>query len=117
MEKAQGVILRCPDAFPQPQHDADDRADTNERYGGPRIYLARPDGSEARRVFLNEDVTTYPEYMGPMPMYVRDGKAFGPLVWSPDGKWIVFSRQYQDGASLWRVEVASGRVERLTETG
>jgi Tol biopolymer transport system component len=95
----------------------DDRDDGNERYGGPRIYLVRPDGSEARRVFLNEDVTTYSEYMGPMPLTVRDGKAFGPLVWSPDGRWLVFSRQYRDGASLWRVEVETGRVERLTATG
>ena len=95
----------------------DDRDDTNQRYGGPRIYLIQADGTNARRIFMNDDVATYQEYMGPIPMDVRNGKAFGSLVWSPDGRWLVFSRQYKNGASLWRVEVATGRVERMTETG
>lgn len=94
----------------------DDGDDPAERYGGPRIYVVDAAGKTPRRLFLNEDATTYPEYMGPTPLNVRAGKAFGPLVWSPDGRWIVFSRQYRDGASLWKIEVASGRLERLTRT-
>jgi hypothetical protein len=94
---------------------ADDRADPNDLPGGPRIYVMRSDGTESRRVFLNDLVSTYPEYFyGPFPTYVRDGKAFGPLVWSPDGRWLAFSRQFEEGASVWRLEVDTGRLERVT---
>ena len=94
---------------------ADDRDDANELSGGPRIYLMRPDGTNRRRVFMNELVTTYPEWFyGPWPTYVRDGKAFGPLTWSPDARWLAFSRQFEEGASIWLLEIDSGRVERLT---
>lgn len=95
----------------------DDRDDANARYGGPRIYLIGSDGTTPRRIFMNDEVRTYQEYMGPIPMDVRNGKAFGTMVWSPDGRWLVFSRQYRDGASLWRVEVSTGLVERVTATG
>ena len=75
----------------------------------------RPDGTDRRRVFMNELVTTYPEWFyGPWPTYVRDGKAFGPLTWSPDARWLAFSRQFEEGASIWLLEIDTGRVERLT---
>jgi hypothetical protein len=94
---------------------ADDRADPNELPGGPRIYVMGPDGTASRRIFMNELVSTYPEYFyGPYPTYVRDGKAFGPLVWSPDGRWLAFSRQFEAGASIWRLEVDTGALEQVT---
>ena len=93
----------------------DDGDDPNERPGGPRIYQIRPDGTNPLRIFMNDLGTTYPEWFyGPWPTYVRNGKAFGPLVWSPDAKWLAFSRQFEEGASIWRVEISTGRVERLT---
>ena len=118
--RALGVTGEAPSWSPDGRtlaYYGDDTDDSNERYGGPRVYLVSPDGTNARRVFMNDDVATYSEYMGPVPMTVRDGKAFGPLVWSPDGKWLVFSRQYRDGASVWRLDVSTGRIERLTSIG
>ena len=94
---------------------ADDQDDANERYGGPRIYLIHPDGSGRKKVFMNELISTYPEYMGAMPFDVRDGKAFGPLIWSPDGKWLAFARQFEAGASVWRLELETGRIQPVTQ--
>jgi Tol biopolymer transport system component len=97
---------------------AADDADRNELPGGPRIYVIGADGSGARRIFMNDLVSTYPEYFyGPFPTYVRDGKAFGPLVWSPDGRWLAFARQFEEGASVWRLEVETGELEALTAPG
>jgi Tol biopolymer transport system component len=36
------------------------------------------------------------------------------LVWSPDSRWIAFSRRFDRGASVWRVEVETGRVKQVT---
>jgi Tol biopolymer transport system component len=94
---------------------ADDQDDRSELPGGPRIYVMGIDGAGRRRIFMNDLTSTYPEYFyGPFPTYVRDGKAFGPMVWSPDGRWLAFSRQFEGGASIWRLEVETGRLEPVT---
>ena len=36
------------------------------------------------------------------------------LVWSPDGKWIIFSSARRGSFTLWRVPSAGGRAEPLT---
>lgn len=74
------------------------------------IYVVRPDGSGRRRVFRNDVRTTFHRGFG----NIREGGPRAPLVWSPDGRWIAFSRVYGGGTSVWRVEVATGRVEPVT---
>ena len=37
------------------------------------------------------------------------------LHWSGDGRWITFTAPIEGAYEIWRVEVATGRVERLTE--
>ncbi|MGQ9672197.1 MAG: S9 family peptidase [Candidatus Aminicenantales bacterium] len=34
--------------------------------------------------------------------------------WSPDGRWIAFTRFLEDGVELWVVEVRTGRATKLT---
>lgn len=93
----------------------EDDEDLSPRGGGPSVYVIRPDGTGRRRVFMNDLRMNYPDWFwGGMTMVESQGKIFGPLVWSPDAKWLAFARQAEDGASIWRVEVETGRVERLT---
>jgi len=93
----------------------EDDQDLSPRGGGPSVYVIRPDGTGRRRVFMNDLQLNYPDWFwGGMAMVESQGKIFGPLVWSPDAKWLAFARQAEDGASIWRVEVDTGRVERVT---
>ena len=93
----------------------EDDEDLSPRGSGPSIYVIRPDGTDRRRVFVNDLQINYPDWFwGGMAMVENQGKIFGPLVWSPDAKWVAFARQAEDGASIWRVEVGSGRLERVT---
>jgi Tol biopolymer transport system component len=82
---------------------------------GPRIYVIKPDGSGRREVFVNDLTANYPDWFwGGVPFEERQGKVFGPIAWSPDSSWFAFARQAEDGASIWKVEVATGRLERVT---
>jgi hypothetical protein len=97
----------------------EDAADVGYRGGprsvGPRIYVIHPDGSGRREVFVNDLQIDYPDWFwGGVSLEERQGKVFGPAVWSPDSKWFAFARQAEDGASIWRVEVETGRAERVT---
>lgn len=74
------------------------------------LFVMREDGAGRRRVFRNEVRTTYSRGWGD----TREGGPMPPLVWSPDGRWIAFSRVYGHGTSIWRLEVESGRVEPVT---
>lgn len=61
------------------------------------IWVMNLDGSEARRLTHEQ------------------ASASGP-AWSPDGRWIVFQGALDEGdaqARLWRIEMASGRVQGL----
>jgi Tol biopolymer transport system component len=74
------------------------------RSSGGGIAIIRADGSERREVLR------------------RDGsgqdQAAGTPVWSPDGGWIAFTRAHRgEAASLWRVNVASGEMRRVTRFG
>lgn len=77
------------------------------------IRVVRPDGSAGREVWVNPDRTTYQRGYGDM----LEGQPVPPLVWSPDARWIAFGRAYGIGTSIWRVEVASGRLEQVTRRG
>ena len=34
--------------------------------------------------------------------------------WSPDGRWVVFARYYQDAVELWLLDLQQGRTRQLT---
>ena len=36
------------------------------------------------------------------------------LLWSPDSRWLAFSRMFGAGTSIWRVDVESGIVQQVT---
>jgi Tol biopolymer transport system component len=74
------------------------------------LRIVAPDGSSGREVFRNRARGTFERGWGPQ----REGIAFGPLVWSPDGKQLLFPRRFDDGTSVWRVELGSGAVARVT---
>lgn len=74
------------------------------------IYVMRPDGSARRLVFRNRVLSTYQRGWGPN----REGEPEPGLVWSPDSRWIAFSRRFDRGTSVWRAEVTTGRVKQIT---
>jgi hypothetical protein len=74
------------------------------------VAVMRPDGSDVRQVFTNEVTTTYSVGQGP----AREGQTCGPIVWSPASQALVFPRYFVGGESLWRLEIASGRLGQVT---
>jgi hypothetical protein len=76
----------------------------------PAIFVMRPDGSARRMIFRNRVLSTYSRGWGPM----REGEPEIGLVWSPDSRWIAFSRRFDRGTSVWRVEVETGSVKQVT---
>lgn len=79
----------------------------------PALYVIRPDGTGRRRVFVNAERGTFSRGFGAGP----EGTLMGPMVWSPDSRSIVLVRRYDDGTSIWRVDVQSGNVRRVTRPG
>lgn len=77
------------------------------------IHLIRPDGSGERVVFVNREHDSYSRGFGPIP----EGLPREPLVWSPDGTALAFSRIYHNGTSVWRLDLASGKVSPVTVPG
>ena len=74
------------------------------------VGLMRADGSDARQVFTNEVTTTYSVGQGP----AHEGQTCGPIVWSPDSRALVFPRFFVGGESLWRLDIASGKLSKVT---
>lgn len=77
---------------------------------GAVINVTRPTGADLRAVFRNQERGTFSRGWGPRP----EGLVAGPLVWSPDSKALAFSRQFDQGISIWRVDVASAQVTQVT---
>lgn len=71
--------------------------------GGEALHVVAADGSGDRVVFRHRGQPRR-----------SDGQPGGSLAWSPDGEWIAFSRAHPDGQSVWRVHVATGRLEQVT---
>lgn len=61
------------------------------------IWVVNADGSDARSVTGPAAFTDWPD-------------------WSPDGRWIVFSKSGGGGQNLFRVEVATGSIQQLTSS-
>lgn len=74
------------------------------------IRIVRPNGEDERVVFRNSVQTTYSRGWGPYP----EGETIGPLVWSPDSRAIAFSRRFDAGTSVWRVDLETGEVIPVT---
>lgn len=68
-----------------------------------QLWLMRADGSDAR------------------PLTSDTAVAHGPPSWSPDGRYLLFQRYRLDDpsavASVWRIEVATGRETVVTDEG
>lgn len=59
------------------------------------LWIANPDGSQPRRLTVDEGIESYP-------------------VFSPDGKWIAFSAQYDGNTDVFIIPVEGGIPKRLT---
>lgn len=76
----------------------------------PTIRVIRATGGMSHQVFRNRVTTTYSRGWGNTP----EGLPYGPLAWSPDGEWIAFSRRFGRGSEVWRVNVRTGELRRVT---
>ena len=76
------------------------------------IHVVNQDGTGDHEIFRNSERSTYSRGWGPM----LEGQPGGRLMWSPDGQWIAFSRRYDRGASVWRVEVKTGAARPVTRS-
>lgn len=74
------------------------------------LRVIRPDGSGEHVVFRNKERGTYSRGWGPIP----EGLPRGPLLWSPDSQWIAFTRSFDGGTSIWRVNTSSGQAVQIT---
>jgi hypothetical protein len=74
------------------------------------IHLVKPNGASDRAIFRNDNATRIPIGWAGMP----GGDPTGRLVWKPDSKMLLFSREFAGGRSLWRIDIATGRVTQIT---
>jgi dipeptidyl aminopeptidase/acylaminoacyl peptidase len=74
------------------------------------IRVVRPSGRDEREVFRSPETSTMARGWGPF----LEGQPWGPLLWSPDGQWLVFGRTFDKGTTIWRVRLADGHVDQVT---
>lgn len=72
------------------------------------LYVKAVDGSEERVVFTNRSQGTYSNGWGDTP----EGMPLHPL-WSPDGRRLVFKRNYRTGLTLWSVDVDGRNLRQI----
>ena len=83
----------------------------------PRWPAFAPDGK--RIVYFESDFTPMGDLWivdldGGSPQRLTDSPAFGSApVWSPDGRYIIYSTQRAGSRTLWRVDVASRTATAL----
>lgn len=82
----------------------------SRRRGERSVFLIRPDGTGLRAIFVNRATGTYFRGEGNIP----EGLPRGPLAWSPDSRWLAFSRAFGGGTSIWRVDIQTGIVQQVT---
>jgi Tol biopolymer transport system component len=73
----------------------------------PSIALTRIGPSTIQIFISNADGTAE------RPLLNSDARDYNP-VWSPDGKWIVFTSERNGSADLYRVKPDGSGLERLT---
>jgi hypothetical protein len=82
----------------------DDRGDVGE------IHLSKIDGSADTTIYRNAATTRYNTGWGK----ALEGNPSNRMVWSPHGRFVLFSRFFECGASIWRLDIRSGVVTRIT---
>ncbi len=87
------------DQFPQLSPEGDRLAFVSTRDGSYQLYVAAADGSAVRRLTRLE------------------GPRITALRWSPDGRRIAFEAWHQGRGDVYVVEVASGQLRQLGESG
>lgn len=79
-------------------------------YGPVTLRVVGADGTGDREIFRNRERTTMSRGWSSF----EEGGVHAALVWSPDGKWIAFGREFDAGTSLWRVNVETGELRQVT---
>jgi hypothetical protein len=74
------------------------------------IRIVRPNGRDDRELFHSSDTTTMSRGWGAF----LEGQPWGPLLWSPDSRWLIFSRIFHTGTTLWRVRIEDGHLDQIT---
>jgi len=85
-------------------------ASERRRVDARTLRVIHPDGTGERVLFRTSERGSYSRGWGPMP----EGLPSAPLVWSPDSRWIAFTRAFDRGSSIWCVELSSGQVAQIT---
>jgi Tol biopolymer transport system component len=75
-----------------------------------QVAVMRADGSDRRVIFSNSLRSTLTWGFAPR----REGVPAGPLVWSPDGRSVAFTRTYDGGILVWMAPVNGGAARQLT---
>jgi Tol biopolymer transport system component len=110
---------------------------SSSRDGNRHIFIARPDGSDARPLTSGLSEDDRPAYSpdgreiaftsdrggnrsiwiiaadGGSPRKVVDGATTGGLTWTADGKFIVFGAAAGAGPGLFKVSASGGAAQRL----
>jgi len=85
-------------------------ASERRRVDARTLRVIHPDGTGERVLFRTSERGSYSRGWGPMP----EGLPSAPLVWSPDSRWIAFTRAFDRGSSIWCVELSSDQVAQIT---
>ena len=74
------------------------------------IHLSRNDGSSDTMLFRNRETGRYSVGFG----FAKQGNPGGRLVWSPNGQYLLFSRHYECGSGIWRLDIHSKATKQIT---
>jgi len=87
--------------------------------GGIRSMAVSKDGSQVAFFQINDRTKPVPTLMilpasGGQAREVAQvtGGGMGGLAWSPDGRYVFFNQQWNEGGELWRAPVAGGAAEK-----
>ncbi len=91
------VVSSLADYNPQYSPDGSKILFQSSRSGDDEIWVAQADGSQ------------------PVQLTIRVGRHQGAAKWSPDGRWIAFHSQSQDGRmSIFVMDTAGGQPRKIT---
>jgi hypothetical protein len=81
-----------------------------EHDGTYTIRVVRPNGRDQREVFRTSERSTMSRGWGAF----LEGQPRGPLLWSPDSRWLLFGRTFDTGTTIWRLHLEDGHVDQVT---